>query len=108
VHCDETYVGAYIQHDPNIDGDGFASLKHYLMTDPVFKERLKTTINVANVMADGDLVFFQVRRASAPAEGLRSLSQHVFRFDVNGKIAEHWMSFEQVKLADVGNPHPLW
>jgi predicted SnoaL-like aldol condensation-catalyzing enzyme len=104
----ETYVGAYIQHDPNIAGDGFAPLKQYLMIDPVFKERLKTTIDVANVMADGDLVFFQVRRASALAEGKRSLTQHVFRFDETGKIAEHWMSFEQINLADVRNPHPLW
>lgn len=105
------YVAEYIQLDPNVPGDGFDTLIHYLETDPKFKDRPKTTVRFYNIIADNDLVYFQIRKelkAKDDGSPLRILVQHSFRFNPAGKITEHLGTATPVKLKDSKNKHPLW
>ncbi len=106
----EPYAGEYIQHDPDICCDGFPALKQFLIDSPTFLKRDKIQIRFHNVMADGDLVYFQTRRTEdlPTGEKERVLVQHSFRFDSEGKIAEHWVTNSRVKLTETENPHPFF
>lgn len=106
-----TYVAEYIQHDPDLSGDGFDTLIHYLETDPKFKDRPKHTVKFYNIIADKDLVYFQIRKelkAKDDGSPMRILVQHSFRFNSAGKIAEHFGTATPVKLKNSKNTHPLW
>lgn len=105
------YVAEYIQLDPNVSGDGFDTLIHYLETDPKFKNRPKTKVKFYNIIADTDLVYFQIRKelkAKDDGSPMRILVQHSFRFNKAGKIAEHLGTATPVKLKNSKNKHPLW
>ncbi len=104
----EKYTAGYIQHDPMVDGDGFEPLKRFLTTHPWFKDRPKTKVECSNVMADGDLVYFQLHKEVPGGEDEKGLVQHLFRFNDEGKIAEHWTTVTKIKLSETKNPHPLW
>lgn len=104
----EQYTAEYIQHDPNVCCDGFPALKEYLMTDSFFGSRQTRQIEFHNIIADGDLVYFQLRNELAVGDGQRGLVQHSFRFNDEGLIAEHWSSNTIVNLSDSINPHPLF
>lgn len=99
------YAAEYIQHDPKVPADGIEPLIHYLETDPQFKNRTKKEHQFYNVMADGDLVYFQLR---IEMKDMRILVQHSFRFNDEGKIAEHWSAPAMVKLSETENKHPLF
>ncbi|MDD2218957.1 MAG: nuclear transport factor 2 family protein [Desulfoplanes sp.] len=106
-----TYAGEYIQHDPRVAGNGVEVLIHYLKTDPKFKNRPRTKIVFHNLMADGNLVSFQTRKEfKDPGDGslVRLLVQHTFRFDAQGKIAEHWTQSSRVTMNSSKNLHSLW
>ncbi len=106
-----SYVDGYFQHDPDLPGDGLDVLIHYLETSPKFKNRPRTTVTLYNVMADGDLVYFQSRKElKDPHDGspLRILVQHCFRFNAKGKIVEHWSTATPVKMNTAKNPKALW
>lgn len=106
-----TYAAEYIQHDPRVPEDGFDALVHYLETDPKFKNRHNTQVKFHNVMADGDLVYFQTRKEikdKKDGSPVRILVQHSFRFNNDGKIAEHWSSATPVKVNSCKNKKPLW
>lgn len=104
----ETYMGRYIQHDPEVMGNGMAPLKEYLTTDVKFKDRPKgIEIQLYEPMADGDMVTFQNRK-ELPEMNMRRIVAHFFKFDEDGKIDEHWTIASAVDLAGCKNEAPLF
>ncbi|VGO22588.1 alkyl sulfatase dimerization domain-containing protein [Pontiella sulfatireligans] len=104
------YVGEYEQHDPRI-GDGYNALVEALETLPPWKDRPQTKIDFKNVAADGNLVYFQTHKeikALDDGSPARRIVVHVFRFNDDGKIDEHWTVAHSVKLKDCVNKHPLF
>ena len=104
------YAGKYIQHDPRI-GDGFDALVEALKTNPIWKNRPKRQIEFKNVAADGDLVYVQThKKIKAKDDGSPAhlIVVHVFRFNEDGKIDEHWTIAQSAKLKDSANKHPLF
>jgi predicted SnoaL-like aldol condensation-catalyzing enzyme len=100
------YAGEYVQHDPKI-GDGYdalvAALKH--------RGAPKSKVEFKNVAADGDLVYLQTHRemnAQDDGSPSRMVVIHVFRFNDDGKIDEHWVYNQSVKLKDSVSKHPLF
>jgi predicted SnoaL-like aldol condensation-catalyzing enzyme len=105
----EKYMGTYIQHDPVVVGNGMGPLKKYLTTDPKFKNRPKGFhIEYSNVMADGNLVYIQLRKELKGKADEKALVQHIFRFNDDGKIEEHWTTVNFVNTKTSLNPHPLY
>lgn len=75
----------YIQHNLSYGtgADAFAGAVEYLASAPV-----KTTVNNIRAFEDGDKVFLQTVYNFAGAG--EQLAFDIFRFDSEGKIAEHW------------------
>jgi predicted SnoaL-like aldol condensation-catalyzing enzyme len=104
------YAGEYIQHDPRI-GDGYDALVEALETNPIWKNRPKSTVDFKNVAADGDLVYLQTHKeikAHDDGSPARLVVTHLFRFNDAGKIDEHWTFVQSVKLKDSISKHPLF
>ena len=86
----------YIQHNLAYDTgrDAFVGSVSYLASAPV-----KTTVNNIRAFEDGDKVFLQtVYNFAGVGE---QVAFDIFRFDENGKIAEHWDN-----LANKAEPNP--
>ena len=75
----------YIQHNLayGTGRDAFVGSVQYLVSAPV-----KTTVNNIRAYEDGDKVFLQTVYNFAGAG--EQVAFDIFRFDENGKIAEHW------------------
>jgi predicted SnoaL-like aldol condensation-catalyzing enzyme len=104
------YAGEYIQHDPRT-GDGYDALVEALETNPIWKNRPKSTVDFKNVAADGDLVYLQTHKeinAHDDDSPARLVVTHLFRFNDAGKIDEHWTFAQSVKLKDSLSKHPLF
>ncbi len=104
------YAGEYIQHDPRI-GDGYDALIEALETNPLWKNRKKTKTEFKNVVADGELVYLQTHKeikAHDDGSPARLVVIHVFRFNDQSKIDEHWTYAQSVKLKDSVSKHPLF
>ena len=86
----------YIQHNLayGTGRDAFVGSVAYLASAPV-----KTTVNNIRSFADGDKVFLQTAYNFAGAG--EQVAFDIFRFDENGKIAEHWDN-----LASLAAPNP--
>ena len=86
----------YIQHNLayGTGRDAFVGSVAYLASAPV-----KTTVNNIRAFEDGDKVFLQTVYNFAGAG--EQVAFDVFRFDENGKIAEHWDN-----LAAKAEPNP--
>lgn len=86
----------YIQHNLayGTGRDAFVGSVAYLASAPV-----KTTVNNIRFFADGDKVFLQTVYNFAGAG--EQVAFDIFRFDDNGKIAEHWDN-----LAALAAPNP--
>lgn len=86
----------YIQHNLayGTGRDAFVGSVAYLASAPV-----KTTVNNIRSFADGDRVFLQTVYNFAGAG--EQVAFDIFRFDDNGKIAEHWDN-----LAALAAPNP--
>ena len=86
----------YIQHNLayGTGRDAFAGSVAYLASAPV-----KTTVNNIRAFNDGDKVFLQTVYNFAGAG--EQVAFDIFRFDENGKIAEHWDN-----LATKATPNP--
>ena len=87
---------AYIQHNLafGTGADAFVAAVEGLAKAPV-----KTTVNNIRSFEDGDKVFLQTVYNFAGAG--EQVAFDVFRFDADGKIAEHWDN-----LADKAEPNP--
>lgn len=86
----------YIQHNLayGTGRDAFVGSVAYLASAPV-----KTTVNNIRAFSDGDKVFLQTVYNFAGAG--EQVAFDIFRFDENGKIAEHWDN-----LAEKAAPNP--
>lgn len=86
----------YIQHNLayGTGRDAFLSSVEYLVSAPV-----KTTVNNIRAFEDGDKVFLQTVYNFAGAG--EQVAFDIFRFDENGRIAEHWDN-----LAAKAEPNP--
>lgn len=86
----------YIQHNLayGTGADAFIGSVEYLASADV-----KTTVNNIRAFEDGDKVFLQTIYNFAGAG--EQVTFDIFRFDENGKIAEHWDN-----LADLAKPNP--
>ncbi len=86
----------YIQHNLayGTGRDAFVGSVAYLASAPV-----KTTVRNIRAFADGDKVFLQTVYNFAGAG--EQVAFDIFRFDADGKIAEHWDN-----LAPVAAPNP--
>lgn len=86
----------YIQHNLayGTGRDAFVGSVAYLAAAPV-----KTTVNNIRAFADGDKVFLHTIYNFAGAG--EQVAFDIFRFDLDGKIAEHWDN-----LAAVTGPNP--
>ena len=86
----------YIQHNLayGTGADAFIGSVEYLASAEV-----KTTVNNIRAFEDGDKVFLQTLYNFAGAG--EQVAFDIFRFDENGKIAEHWDN-----LAALAEPNP--
>lgn len=86
----------YIQHNLayGTGADAFVGAVEYLSSAPI-----KTTVNNIRAFEDGDKVFFQTVYNFAGAG--EQVAFDIFRFDSEGKIAEHWDN-----LAVKAEPNP--
>ncbi len=81
----ELLAEGYIQHNPayGTGAEAFIGSVAYLASAPV-----KTTVNNIRAFEDGDRVFLQtVYNFAGSGE---QVAFDIFRFDLDGKIAEHW------------------
>ena len=92
----ELLAEGYIQHNLayGTGRDAFVGSVAYLASAPV-----KTTVNNIRVFEDGNKVFLQTVYNFAGAG--EQVAFDIFRFDENGKIAEHWDN-----LAAKAEPNP--
>lgn len=86
----------YIQHNLayGTGRDAFVGSVQYLASAPV-----KTTVENIRAYEDGDKVFLQTVYNFAGAG--KQVAFDIFRFDHEGKIAEHWDN-----LAEIAEPNP--
>lgn len=92
----ELLAEGYIQHNLayGTGRDAFIGSVEYLDSAPV-----KTTVNNIRAFEDGDKVFLQTIYNFAGAG--EQVAFDIFRFDAQGKIAEHWDN-----LAALAKPNP--
>ncbi len=92
----ELLAEGYIQHNLayGTGADAFVGSVAYLASAPV-----KTTVNNIRAFEDGDKVFLQTVYNFAGAG--EQVAFDIFRFDADGKIAEHWDN-----IADKAAPNP--
>lgn len=96
VKATELLAEGYIQHNLayGTGRDAFVGSVAYLASAPV-----KTTVNNIRAFEDGDKVFLQTTYNFAGSG--EQVAFDIFRFDENGKIAEHWDN-----LANKAEPNP--
>ena len=92
----ELLAPGYIQHNLayGTGADAFAGSVAYLASAPV-----KTTVKNIRAFEDGDKVFLQTIYNFAGAG--EQVAFDIFRFDADGKIAEHWDNLAANFLHDV-------
>lgn len=86
------YVGEqYIQHNPDVaDGpEGFISYFERMQ-----KEYPQKSVEFLRCIAEGELVALHTRQQWPGEE--EYVTMDFFRFDVNGKIVEHWDAIQKV------------
>jgi len=88
----EKYVGSeYIQHNPLV-ADGPQPFINYF--ERMQKEYPAKTIEFVRSVAEGDLVALHTHQNWPDND--QYVTMDFFRFDVNGKIVEHWDSIQQI------------
>ena len=92
---------SYIQHNLayGTGADAFIGSVEYLASADV-----KTTVNNIRAFEDGDKVFLQTVYNFAGAG--EQVAFDIFRFDENGKIAEHWDNLAALAAAESLRSHP--
>ena len=89
--CQQAYVSFLLHHRGEVfaGADAFVGSVEYLASADV-----KTTVNNIRAFEDGDKVFLQTIYNFAGAG--EQVAFDIFRFDENGKIAEHWDVMETI------------
>jgi predicted SnoaL-like aldol condensation-catalyzing enzyme len=86
--------GPYIQHNPLV-ADGIDSVMGFL------KQVGRVPCEVKRIAVDGDLAFVHVRYLNLFGQEFAGVD--IFRFDVDGKIVEHWDVLQPVPTASKNN-----
>lgn len=94
------YVGAdYTQHNPLV-GDGKQAFIDYFET--MAKDYPEKTIDFVRAVAENDLVALHTHQIWPGNDAY--VTMDFFRFDVDGKIIEHWDAIQPVpEIAKNGN-----
>jgi predicted SnoaL-like aldol condensation-catalyzing enzyme len=88
----ELYVGSeYIQHNPQV-GNGTEPFIAYFKR--MAEEYPDKSIEFVRAVAEGNLVALHTHQKWPDDE--EYVTMDFFRFDENGKIAEHWDSMQQI------------
>ena len=88
----ELYVGdEYIQHNPLV-GNGPGPFIAYF--EKMQKEYPEKSIEFVRVIAEGDLVALHTHQTWPGND--EYVTMDFFRFDVHGKIVEHWDAMQQI------------
>ncbi len=88
----ELYIGdEYIQHNPDVANgtDGF--IEYF---ERMGREYPEKSIEFVRCIAEGDLVALHTHQTWPGND--EYVTMDFFRFDVNGKIVEHWDSIQQI------------
>ncbi|MEO9052879.1 MAG: ester cyclase [Ginsengibacter sp.] len=91
----ELYVGGeYIQHNPAVKNgtDGF--IEYF---ERMHKEYPNKSVKFIRTVSENDLVALHTHQIWPDND--EYVTMDFFRFDVNGKIVEHWDSIQQVPKA---------
>ena len=89
------YIGSgYKQHNPLV-GDGKEGFKAFLAM--LKKDFPQARSEVKRVFADGNYVIIHVHSIRVPDTPTRAIFD-CFRFDENGKIAEHWNAIQDIPV----------
>ena len=86
--------GPYIQHNPLV-ADGIDGVMSFL------KQVGRVPCEVKRIAVDGDLAFVHVRYLNLFGQEIAGVD--IFRFDVDGKIVEHWDVLQPVPTASKNN-----
>lgn len=91
----ENYVSEqYIQHNPTLK-DGKAALLDLFKT--LQKSKFKNSTTIAKTIAQGDMVVVHSKTIDPTnSKDLGTGVIDIFRFDKEGKIAEHWDIIEEL------------
>tara|TARA_R110002096_G_scaffold153285_5_gene316982 strand:- start:23 stop:400 length:378 start_codon:yes stop_codon:yes gene_type:complete len=88
----QKYVGKeYIQHNPDVS-DGTQGFIDYF--ERMKLEYPEKSIEFVRCIAEGDLVALHTHQIWPDND--EYITMDFFRFDVNGKICEHWDSIQQI------------
>jgi len=88
----DLYVGdKYIQHNPLV-GDGIQPFIEYF--DKMAAEYPSKSIKFVRVIAEGDLVALHTHQIWP--NNIEYVTMDFFRFDIRGKIIEHWDSMQEI------------
>ena len=90
----ELYVGAdYIQHNPEVENgiEGFIDYFERMQTEYPNK-----SIDFVRVIAEHDLVALHTHQIWPDND--EYVTMDFFRFDINGKIVEHWDAIQQIPM----------
>jgi predicted SnoaL-like aldol condensation-catalyzing enzyme len=99
----ELYVGAeYVQHNPLV-GDGKAAFIEYF--NDMAKDYPEKSIKFVRAVAEGDLVALHTHQTWPGNE--EYVTMDFFRFDVHGRIVEHWDSMQAVP-DETKNGNPMY
>ena len=99
----EMYVGAeYIQHNPLV-GDGKQAFIDYFTA--MAAQYPGKEIEFVRAVAEGDLVALHTHQTWPGGE--EYVTMDFFRFDVEGKIIEHWDAIQEVSN-ETKNGNPMY
>ena len=99
----EIYIGEeYIQHNPLV-ADGTQPFIDYF--ERMQREYPEKSIEFVRCIAEGDLVALHTHQVWPDND--QYVTMDFFRFDVNGKICEHWDAIQQIPK-DSTNPNTMY
>ena len=99
----ELYVGAEcIQHNPDV-ADGLNGFIEYF--ERMQREYPQKSIEFVRCIAEKDLVALHTHQIWPDND--QYVTMDFFRFDLNGKICEHWDSIQQIPT-ESANPNTMY
>ena len=97
------YIGAeYIQHNPGVP-DGTQGFIDYF--ERMQREYPEKSIEFVRCIAEGDLVALHTHQTWPGND--QYVTMDFFRFDVQGKICEHWDAVQQIPK-ESANPNTMY
>jgi predicted SnoaL-like aldol condensation-catalyzing enzyme len=99
----EMYVGAeYIQHNPLVGNGKQAFIDYFTKMTKQYPDK---KIEFVRAVAEGDLVALHTHQTWPGND--EYVTMDFFRFDMDGKIVEHWDAIQEVP-AETKNGNPMY